>query len=58
MAIVEIQVYKHRVWGFQTLVESCKLEFAALEFGEDLLSEAEKSGNNGFLRSLFRNLFS
>lgn len=57
MATVEIQVYKNRAWGFQTLVESCKFDFAALEFGEDLLSEAEKSGNNGFLRSFFMNLF-
>lgn len=46
LATVEIQVYEHLAWGIPSTenpVETRKLEFAALEFGEDLLFEASGS---------------
>ena len=40
VATAEIKVYEHLAWGIPgtvNLVETQKFEFAALEFGEDLL---------------------
>jgi len=45
LATVEIEVYEHVAWGIpgtKILIETQKLELAALEFGEDLLSQASK----------------
>jgi hypothetical protein len=42
-------VYEHLAWGIprtDNLVETQKFEFAALEFGEDLLTEGSESEGN------------
>lgn len=46
VATAEIKVYEHLAWGLpgtSKLVEEETFEFAGLEFGEDLLTEASKS---------------
>jgi hypothetical protein len=55
VATVEIKVYQHLAWGIpgtETLVDTQVLKSAALEFGEDLLTEASESGVNSLGRSL------
>lgn len=44
-AHLEVEVFEHVVWGVvgnQTVVERQAFDFAALEFGEDLLKEADE----------------
>lgn len=49
LAMVEIKVFEHLAWGIpgtENLVDTQKFRSAALEFGEDLLSEASESAGN------------
>jgi hypothetical protein len=49
VATAEVKVYEHVAWGIpgtSNLVETQNFEFAALEFGEDLLQEGEESEAN------------
>ncbi|KAG0603364.1 hypothetical protein M758_10G087700 [Ceratodon purpureus] len=49
VATAEVKVYEHLAWGIpgtEKLVETQKFEFAALEFGEDLLKEGSEDEGN------------
>ena len=59
LATVEIKVYEHLAWGVpgtENLVDSQKLQYAALEFGEDLLTEASESAGQPLVSSLENHL--